>query len=129
MSEQAPQQPFAQQPHPQFAAQQMPPQAYAGQPYGAPGYAPMYAAADPRYKRMNKHLFVWLGAFLFGAFGVDRFMRGQVGLGIFKLLIGSWATLGIWPLVDWIVAIVKAYGGAYTGGEDIIFDAAGQYIR
>ena len=34
-------------------------------------------------------------------------MRGQVGLGIFKFLIGSWATLGIWPLVDFIIALVK----------------------
>ncbi|MBR5950548.1 MAG: TM2 domain-containing protein [Actinomycetaceae bacterium] len=72
-------------------------------------------------KQVNKHVFTWVGAWLFGAFGVDRFMRGQIGLGIFKLLIGSWITLGIWPLVDWIVAIVKSYGGAFGGTEDVVF--------
>ncbi|MBS9336388.1 NINE protein [Fructobacillus papyrifericola] len=38
-------------------------------------------------KTMNKHVFVWVGAFLFGLFGVDRFMRGQIGIGILKLVI------------------------------------------
>ncbi|MDP9800969.1 TM2 domain-containing membrane protein YozV [Arcanobacterium wilhelmae] len=94
--------------------------------YGQPMYGQQY---DPRYKVINKHLFVWLGAFFFGGLGVDRFMRGQVGLGIFKLLIGWWATLGIWPLVDWIIAVVKAYGSAYSAGEEIVFDASGHYIR
>ncbi|MDP9806711.1 TM2 domain-containing membrane protein YozV [Trueperella bonasi] len=89
-------------------------------------YNPNY---DPRYKVMNKHLFVWLGAWFAGAFGVDRFMRGQVGMGLFKLLIGSWITLGIWPLVDWIIAMVKAYGQAYGHGDDIVFAANGAYIR
>ena len=57
-------------------------------------------------KTVNKHLFVWLGSFLFGGFGVDRFMRGQIGMGICKLLF-NWATLGIWSFVDWIVALVR----------------------
>ena len=59
-------------------------------------------------KTVKKHLFVWLGSFLFGGFGVDRFMRGQIGMGICKLLF-NWATFGIWSFVDWIVALVKAY--------------------
>ena len=46
--------------------------------------------------------------FLFGGFGVDRFMRGQIGMGICKLLFNGF-TLGIWSLVDWIIAMVKAY--------------------
>lgn len=50
-------------------------------------------------KTVNKHFFVWLGSFLFGGFGVDRFMRGQVGVGICKLLF-NWAIFGIWSFVD-----------------------------
>lgn len=71
-------------------------------------------------KTINKHLFVWLGNFLFGGLGVDRFMRGQIGLGIFKLLFGTWITFGIWPLIDWIISIVKAYS-TYSETEDITF--------
>jgi TM2 domain-containing membrane protein YozV len=69
--------------------------------------------------RINKHLFVWVGNFLFGWIGVDRFMRGQIGLGIVKLLFGWW-TMGIWPLVDWIISLVKAYS-TFAGTEDLTF--------
>ena len=65
-------------------------------------------------KRINKHLFVWVGTFLFGYFGVDRFLRGQIGLGILKILV-DW--FGIWALIDFIIALTK-YG---TNGEDFIF--------
>ena len=37
-------------------------------------------------KRFNKNLFVWVFAFLLGELGIDRFMRGQVGLGVLKLI-------------------------------------------
>lgn len=73
-------------------------------------------------RRINKVVFLLLCFFL-GGLGVDRFMRGQVGLGLFKLLIGSWATLGLWPLVDFIIALVKL--GQYP--EDFVFDAAGKW--
>ena len=56
-------------------------------------------------KRVNKYVLTWVGTFLFGGIGVDRFMRGQVGLGILKLLTGGGA--GIWALIDWIVALTK----------------------
>ena len=79
-------------------------------------------------KSINKHIFVWIGNFLFGGLGVDRFLRGQIGLGICKLLFG-WLTLGIWPLVDWIISISKAYGAAYGNTENITFDAAGNYTK
>ena len=70
-------------------------------------------------KKINKHIFVWLGNFLFGYLGVDRFMRGQIGLGVAKLLL-NWLTLGLWSLIDWIIAIVKAYSN-YSDVEEITF--------
>lgn len=73
-----------------------------------------------KVNKINKHIFVWIGSFLVGYLGVDRFMRGQIGLGIFKLLIGSWITMGIWPLVDFIIAVVKAYS-TYSDTQDITF--------
>lgn len=76
--------------------------------------------------KINKHIFVWIGAFLVGGFGVDRFMRGQIGMGIFKLLC-SWMTLGIWPLIDWIISLVKAYS-VYSDTDDLTF-INGKYSR
>jgi len=77
-------------------------------------------------KSMNKHLFVWLGSFLFGEIGVDRFMRGQIGLGILKLLtIGG---LGLWCLIDFIIALVKVYGSAFSETEEVVF-IDGKYAR
>ena len=55
-------------------------------------------------KRINKHFFVWVGTFLFGYIGVDRFLRGQIGFGILKLLL-DW--FGIWALIDFIIALTK----------------------
>jgi TM2 domain-containing membrane protein YozV len=56
-------------------------------------------------KRIEKVLFIVVGAWLFGAIGVDRFMRGQVGLGVLKLLtVGA---LGVWALIDIIIALTK----------------------
>ena len=79
-------------------------------------------------RKINKHIFVWVGTFLFGEIGVDRFLRGQIGLGICKLLFG-WLTLGIWPFVDWVISLSKAYGNAYGKVEDITFDANGNYLK
>lgn len=80
-------------------------------------------------KKVNKHVFVWVGSFLFGGLGVDRFLRGQVGLGILKLLFG-WVTLGLWAFIDWIIALVEAYSSSHFGAEDdLIFDVKGRYLK
>jgi len=56
-------------------------------------------------KRIEKVLFIVVGAWLFGAIGVDRFMRGQIGLGVLKLLTAG--ALGVWVLIDLIIALTK----------------------
>lgn len=37
-----------------------------------------------------------------GYLGIDRFYIGHTGLGVAKLLL-SWATFGIWPIIDWFL--------------------------
>lgn len=41
-----------------------------------------------------------------GSFGADRFYLGHIGLGIAKLLL-SWATFGIWWLIDVILVATR----------------------
>ncbi|MGN1381593.1 MAG: TM2 domain-containing protein [Eubacterium sp.] len=83
-----------------------------------------YSNAD--IKTYNKHLFVWVFTFLLGTWGIDRFLRGQIGLGILKLL--TCGGLGIWLLVDFIIGLVKAYGGAFENTQDFVF-IDGEYER
>jgi TM2 domain-containing membrane protein YozV len=55
-------------------------------------------------KRLNWVLTLVMSV-VFGGFGVDRFMMGDVGLGILKLI--TFGGLGIWWLVDVILIATK----------------------
>ena len=70
-------------------------------------------------KRFNKHLFCWVFSFLLGGYGVDRFLRGQIGLGVAKLLTAGGC--GVWALIDFIICITKVYGSAMANQEEIVF--------
>lgn len=92
---------------------------------------------DKGERAVNKHIFVWVGNFLFGALGLDRFLRGQIGLGMLKLALNTigWFTVigglagNLWTLIDWVISVVKAYGPDYGKDRNITFDANGNYLK
>ena len=55
-------------------------------------------------KKVNWVLTLIMSIF-FGALGVDRFIMGQVGLGILKLLVSVF-TLGLLAWVWWLIDII-----------------------
>lgn len=50
---------------------------------------------------------VLLFSIFLGGLGVDRFVIGDTGLGVAKLLLG-WVTCGIWPIVDIFISYKRA---------------------
>ena len=77
-------------------------------------------------RRMNKHLFTWLFSFLLGMYGADRFARGQVGLGILKML--SFGGFGFWYFADLLIAIHKSFVSENSEYDDLFFDEYGRYV-
>jgi hypothetical protein len=85
-------------------------------PYGAPppypgGYVPPYQGGQfgvDAYGRSlsdKSKLVAGLLQLFLGTFGIGRFYLGYTGLGVAMLLL-SWLTCGIWPLVDAILILV-----------------------
>ena len=78
-------------------------------------------------KRFNKHMYVWVFCCLLGELGVDRCMRGQIGLGVLKLItVGG---CGVWALIDWVIALTKAYGSGAFGPEEEVVFIDGQWTK
>ena len=67
---------------------------------------PAASAASPKSRTVASLL-----SFFLGGLGIDRFYLGNIGMGVAKLLVG-WLTLGIWPLVDFIIVVT---GNAHDG--------------
>ena len=56
-------------------------------------------------KEWRDSLATMLLSWILGELGIDRFYRGQIGLGVLKLFTAGGA--GIWWLVDAIIATVR----------------------
>ena len=82
-------------------------------------------ASDECYESVSNvqtmsHILVLILSIFLGGIGVDRFVVGDVGLGICKLLFG-WLTLGIWPLIDIFFSYKRAKENNYVALSEAIF--------
>ena len=57
------------------------------------------------HKRKVNWVLTLVMSIIFGSFGVDRFIMGQVGLGILKLI--TLGGCGVWWLIDVILIAIK----------------------
>ena len=73
------------------------PPPYQGAPYGFDAYG---RPLSDKSKILAGLLQIFLGSF-----GVGRFYLGYTGLGVAMLLL-SWLTFGIWPLIDGILILL-----------------------
>lgn len=70
----------------------------------APAPAPA-AAPPPEFSPRDKGVLILLSCLL-GSFGVDRFYRGEIGIGILKLL--TFGACGIWTVIDTVLYCVSS---------------------
>lgn len=68
---------------------------------------------------MRNHTTAVLLSIFFGAWGIDRFYVGNVGLGIAKFFL-SWFTLGIWWFVDIILMATRKVKNVEWDDENTI---------
>ncbi|MCL2356794.1 MAG: TM2 domain-containing protein [Defluviitaleaceae bacterium] len=73
-------------------------------------------------KRISKIVLLLMSIFV-GSLGVDRFMRGQIGWGILKLV--TCGGFFIWELVDLIIIATK--WGQYEGDDFVFVDGEWKY--
>lgn len=81
----------------------------------------------PYARKMNKHLFTWILSCAGGMYGLDRFFRGQIGLGLLKLF--TFGGFGMWYLADMGIAFYKSYlEPDAVMQDDLHFDSYGRYV-
>ncbi len=69
--------------------------------------APASKFAEVMSMKHTDPVHILLFSIFLGGFGVDRFVLGDTGLGIAKLLL-NWLTCGIWSIVDIFLCYKKA---------------------
>ncbi len=76
-----------------------------------------------REKSINKFAYILI-TFFFAGFGVNRFMRGQIAVGIVWLITGG--IFGIGHIVDFIISLVKL---SKYPGDSFTFTEQGDWTR